>query len=132
MLSSPPTPSAVNGWAIIRWLAAASVPCGRSGCAVVTESILRSALASAIGSPVSRAPSMSAQYSRPDGAVMCSTTAISGQDATSDASPADHEETATSCLATCASSCASTARNSDSVSSRSNPSVQHTAADLAL
>ena len=75
---------------------------------------------------------MSAQYSRPDGAVMCSSTAISGQDATSDASPADHEETATSCLATCASSCASTARSSDRVSSRSSPSVQHTAADLAL
>jgi hypothetical protein len=132
VLSIPPTPSDGNGWAIIRWLAAASVPCGRSGCAVVTASIFRSALASASGSPVSSAPSMSAQYSRPDGAVMCSSTAIRGQDATRDASPADHEEYATSRRATCASSCASTARSSVSVSSRSRPSVQQTAADRAL
>ena len=62
----------------------------------------------------------------------CSSSADSGQNATSDASPADHDDTATSRLGTCASSCATTARSSAGVSTRSSPSVQHTAAERAL
>ena len=91
---------------------------------------MRSALASASGSPVSSAPSMSAPYSRAAGdAIWSSSSAVPGQIATSDASPADEEETTTSRRVTCDSSCASTARSSAGESSASSPSVQHTAAD---
>jgi hypothetical protein len=127
--SSLPTPTGGNGCAIIRWPAAASEPRGGSGDAAAPVSIFRSALAMAIGSPVSRAPSVSAPYSRPDGAAICSTSALNGLSPTSDATPADHDDTATSRRMTCESSWARTARSSAGFSSRSRPSVQHTAAE---
>jgi hypothetical protein len=57
-----------------------------------------------------------------------SAAAGTGRNATSDASPADHDDTSVSRRDTWASSWASTARSSASDSSRSSPSVQHTAA----
>jgi hypothetical protein len=73
---------------------------------------------------------MSAPYSRAGGdAIRSTSSAVSGQTETSDASPADEDETTTSRRVTCASSCASTARSSAGDSAASSPSVQHTAAD---
>ena len=53
-----------NGLAIIMWLALTMSRCGASGARAVPDSSLRSAEASASGSPVRVAPSSSASYSR--------------------------------------------------------------------
>ena len=80
-------PVQLNGFTIIRWLAEASGPVGNSGSSTVRASILRSARASASGSPASRAPSRSAWYSRDRLTDSCRSSAATGP-STSMVSPA--------------------------------------------
>ncbi len=63
---------------------------------------------------------------------MCSSTAISGQEATSDARPADHEDTATSRRVDVRELVSEHRAQLIGESSRSSPSVQQTAAERAL